>query len=248
MGYSISDTFSSTHPLAMSLAQRIFVVVVLELCYVVARRIVLHYLPWSSFEAEAVSTVLRLITAGACWYFFRSLILSRVPNQAALRNPLLAVALLLFLSIPVLVGRYELSAPVAWMFAIASLFVAIKEEFLFRGIVQNLLVQKLGAVKAIFLTSIVFTVWHIGVWDFTPWIFTQIFIASVLLGTTYIYGGSMFFVVVIHTFYDALFSFTPLISEPLPANWGFMPLLASLLLVSYWARSSGRASIGTPHG
>lgn len=228
----------------MSLAHRLFVVVVLEIVYEVARRVVLNYLPWTSFEAEAISTVLRLITAGACWYLFRSLILSRVPNQASLRNPLLAVALLLFLSIPVLVGHYALSAPVAWMFAITSLVVAIKEEFLFRGIVQNLLGQKLGALKAILLTSLLFTIWHIGVWDFTPWVFSQIFVASVLLGTIYIYGGSMVVVVAIHTVYDALFSFTPLIPQPLPANWGFLPLLASLMVVSYWARSSGRASLG----
>ena len=231
----------------MSLAHRLAIVVVLELVYVVARRFVLQYLPWSSFEAEAISTVLRLITAGACWYLFRSLILSRFPNQAALRNPLLAVALLLLLSIPVLVGNYAHSSPVAWMFAITSLFVAIKEEFLFRGIVQNLLDQKLGTLKAILLTSMVFTIWHIGVWDFTPWAFSQIFVASVLLGAVYIYGGSMFVVVAIHAAYDALFSFAPLIPQPLPENWGFLPLLASLLVVSYWAWSIGRENLGTSH-
>lgn len=226
----------------MSLAHRLFVVLILEIIYVGARRVVLHSLPWSSFEAEAISTVLRVITAGACWYLFRPLIMSRSSNQAALRSPLLAVGLLLFLSIPVLIGHYVLSATVAWMFAFASVFVAIKEEFLFRGIVQNLLGQKLGSLKAILLTSIVFTVWHIGVWNFTPWVFSQIFVASVILGTVYIYGGSMVVVVVIHAIYDAMFSFTPWIPQPLPENFGFLPLLAALLVVSYWARSRGRAS------
>ncbi len=92
----------------MSLARRLFVVLILEIVYVVARRVVLHSLPWSSFEAEAISTVLRVITAGACWYLFRPIILSRSSNQAALRSPLLVVGLLLFLSIPVLIGHYVL--------------------------------------------------------------------------------------------------------------------------------------------
>jgi membrane protease YdiL (CAAX protease family) len=232
----------------MSFARRLFIVIVLELVYVVVRRFSLHYFPWSSFEAEAIATVLRLITAGVYWHLFRPLILSRVPNHAALRNPLLAVGLLLLLSIPVLMGHYALSAPIAWLFAITSLFVAIKEEFLFRGIVQNLLGQKLGAWKAICLTSFVFTIWHMGVWDLTLWVFSQKFVASVLLGTIYIYGGSIVVVVAIHALYDALFSFTPLIPQPLPENWGFLPLVASLLVVSYWALSSGRASFGALSG
>jgi len=108
--------------------------------------------------------------------------------------------------------------------------------------------QKLGALKAIVLTSTAFTVWHIGIWDFSPWVFSQIFVASVLLGTIYICGGSMFVVVAIHAAYDALFSFTPLIPQPLPENWGFLPLLASLLVVSYWAWSSGRVNQAVSHG
>jgi membrane protease YdiL (CAAX protease family) len=232
----------------MSLVHRLFIVLTLEFVYFVARRVVLQHFPWSSFEAEAIVTVLRVITAGACWYLFRSLIASRATNQAALRSPLLAVGLLLFLSIPILVGRYELSTPVAWLFAFASIVVAIKEEFLFRGIVQNLLTQKLGPLRAILLTSIAFTLSHIGVWDFTPWIVSQIFIGSVILGTVYIYGGSMAVVVAIHAIYDAIFSFTPLISQPLPTNMGFVPLFAALLLVSHWARSSKGANFDVSRG
>jgi membrane protease YdiL (CAAX protease family) len=102
------------------------------------------------------------------------------------------------------------------MFAATSFFVAIKEEFLFRGIVQNLLTQRLGPSKAILSTSVAFTLSHVGVPEFTLWVFSQIFVASVILGTVYIYGGSIFVVVAIHAVYDAIFSFTPLIAQPLP--------------------------------
>jgi membrane protease YdiL (CAAX protease family) len=234
--------------LTMSVAHRLYIVFVLEIVYFVGRRVSLHLFPWSSFEAEAIDSAMRLITASVYWYLFRSLIASGTVNQSALRSPLLAVGLLSFMCIPVLVGHYALSPPVAWMFAATSFFVAIKEEFLFRGIVQNLLTQRLGPSKAILSTSVAFTLSHVGVPEFTLWVFSQIFVASVILGTVYIYGGSIFVVVAIHAVYDAIFSFTPLIAQPLPQNLGFLPLLAALLVVLCWARSSKRASFGLAQG
>ncbi|MFZ2523727.1 MAG: CPBP family intramembrane glutamic endopeptidase [Candidatus Ferrigenium altingense] len=233
----------------MSLTRRLVIVAAIELAFVIATRIVLHYFPWSSVEAESIRSVLRLTTAAAYWWLLRPLILSRTPNPLALRSSVLATGLLLFLSIPVLVGHYQLSAPTALLFAIASVPVAIKEEFLFRGIIQNLLAQRFGALKAVLITSTIFTAWHLGVWEFTPWVFSQIFFASVLLGLIYIYSGSIAFVMAIHAIYDALFSFTPLVSASLSENWGFLPLLASVAIVSYWAWGIGRATQGVPsHG
>lgn len=46
--------------------------------------------------------------------------------------------------------------------------------------------------------------------------------------------------IVIHTIYDALFSLPPLLSAPFSQNIGFVPLLASVALILYWA------SDGTP--
>jgi len=69
------------------------------------------------------------------------------------------MGLLLLLSIPVLVGQYELASHVAILFALTNIPVTVKEEFLFRGIVQNLLLEKLGSVNAILLTSAIFTLW-----------------------------------------------------------------------------------------
>lgn len=220
----------------MSLKHCLFIVAVLELSFVVATRVVLHHFPWSSVEAESIRTVLRLATATAYWGLLRSLILSRIPSQAVIRSPLLAMGLLLFLSIPVLVGHYQLPAPVAILFAVASLPVAIKEEFLFRGIIQNLLAQKMGVYKGVLATSVIFTAWHLGVWEFTPWVVAQIFFASILLGLVYVRSGSITFVIAIHAIYDALFSFSPLVSSPLSPNWGFLPLLTAVALVVYWAQ------------
>ena len=126
-----------------------------------------------------------------------------------------------------------------------SVAVAVKEEFLFRGILQNLLARRDRPITSILLTSIVFTVWHVGVWDPTVWTFSQIFFASILLGIIYFRSGSIAAVIVLHAAYDAIFSFTPLISSPLNENWGFAPLLSAVALVIYWAyRAKGQSLRG----
>lgn len=221
----------------MSLTRRLVIIAIVELIFVVATRLTLHYFSWKSVEAESIRTALRILTAIAYWWLMKPMILSRKPDLPALLSLPFAIGLLLFLSIPVLVGRYELEHHIAVMFALTSVPVAVKEEFLFRGIVQNLLLEKLGAAKAILLTSIVFTVWHVGTWNPSLWVFSQIFLASVLLGLLYIRSGSILLVIVIHAVYDALFSFTPLISVPLNENWGFIPLVGSVALAIYWAYS-----------
>ena len=217
----------------MSVARRVVVVVIIELLFVVATRLVLHYYSWQSVEAESIRTVLRIATA--IWWLLKPLILSQKPNLRSTLKSSLVMGLLLLLSIPVLVGQYELARHVAILFALTSIPVAVKEEFLFRGIVQNLLLEKLGSVKATLLTSVIFTLWHVGVWSPTFWTFGQIFLVSVLLGLVYVGSRSIMVVIVIHAVYDALFSFTPLMPTPLDANWGFIPLFGSVAFVIYWA-------------
>lgn len=233
----------------MSLTQRILVVAAIESAYFIATRVVLHYLPWSSVEAEAIRTILRLATAVAYWWLARPLILSRTPIWNALRNPFFVIGMLLFMSVPVLIGQYKLAAPVALLFAVTSVPVAFKEEFLFRGIVQNLLTQKLGVLKAVFATSIIFTAWHVGAWQFSVGSFAQIFLASVVLGVIYVSSGSILAAIVIHAIYDALFSFSPFLPNPLPGIFGFLPLLASACFFFCWFQLMGMSGrIATSHG
>ena len=225
----------------MNLTRCLVIVAVTELLFVVATRIVLHYYSWSSLGAESIRTVLRIVTATIYWMMLRPLILSRASNPSAFLSPLLIVGLLLFLLIPLVVGHYNLTAPVALMFAVTSIPVAVKEEFLFRGIIQNLLTDKFGFVNSVVFTSALFTAWHIGVWQPTFWAFAQIFLASILLGIVYMYSGSIFAVIIIHATYDALFSFPSLLAVPLNENWGFIPLLSAVALVFYWALGTKRA-------
>lgn len=219
----------------MSPTRIVLLVAFTELFFVGATRLVLHYYPWSSFEGELIRTALRVVTALIYWGMLKSLILSRKPDFSSFRNAPVLLGLVLFLSIPPLIGRYGLDHPTAMLFAVTSLVVAVKEEFLFRGIIQNLLVARFGPLKAVLITSVFFTAWHIGVWTPSLWIFAQIFFASVLLGLVYLRSGSIAAVVLLHAAYDAVFSFTPLMAHPMNENWGFFPLLGSVALVSVWA-------------
>ncbi|MFZ4703485.1 MAG: CPBP family intramembrane glutamic endopeptidase [Candidatus Methylumidiphilus sp.] len=219
----------------MNLTRCLVVVVVTELLSLAIARLLLHFYEPMSFQVESIRTVLRIATASIYWWLMRPLILSRTTNTSTFRSPLLIFGLFLFLLVPAVVGHYNLSPPLAIFFAVTSVPVAVKEEFLFRGIVQNLLAEKFGFVKSVLFTSTLFTAWHIGAMEPTVWTFSQIFLASILLGVLYVHSGSILAAIVIHTAYDALFSFTPMLSAPLNENWGFVPLLASVALVSFWA-------------
>jgi len=218
----------------MSLTRRLLLVAVIELAYMAGTRAAIHYFSGNSLEAEAIRTALRLGSAAAYWWLFKPLILSRTPDLAALRSPYLALALLVFLCVPVLTGADKMGR-LAIVFAITAIPVGIKEEILFRGIVQNLLVERLGAAKAIVLTSAVFTVWHIGVWAFDPFVYTQMFLAGLLLGAVYLRSGSLLLVIAIHALFDALYSLSPFLSAPISQNWGYALLSAAVVLAIYWS-------------
>jgi membrane protease YdiL (CAAX protease family) len=223
-----------------TLAHSLLIVVFVELLFVFATRVVLHYFPWTSLEAESIRTAMRIATAALYWWLLKPLILSRTPDPASLTHPLLLFALLIFLAIPVLVGHYALRPAVAMMFAVSSIPVGIKEEFLFRGIMQNLLTERFGVLKGILVTSTIFTLWHVGVWEPSLWTFGEIFLASMIIGLIYVRSGSIAAVIVLHAVYDAIYCFTPLMTPPLQENWGFVPMLAALALVAVWARRNGR--------
>lgn len=222
----------------MSLKQRLLVVVAVELLYMVGSRLAIHYYSAESFSAELIRTALRIATALIYWQLMKPLILSKKASFDSVRVAPLAIGMLALFAIPVLVGNYALSTSLALLFALTSIPVAIKEEFLFRGIVQNLLETRYGQMRAVFYASVIFTAWHIGTWEPSVWTFSQIFFVGLVLGLVYVRTGSIWAAIVLHTLYDAVFSFTPLVRPPLDQNWGFIPLAIAVVAVIYWAQAS----------
>lgn len=230
----------------MGLRGRLALVVLVEALYMAASRGVQAHFGWSSIEGEFLRTAMRIATAAVYWGLFRELILARAPNLAVLRGPLPLAGLLLFVSIPVLVGNYGLDRQLAALFALTSIPVAIKEELLFRGIAQNLLEARFGAAKAVGFASAIFTAWHIGVVEPSVAGFVQIFLASVVLGVVYLRSRSLMAAIAMHAAYDALFSFSPLLPKPLGEAWGLAPLLGSAALLLLWAwRDRGQSAAST---
>lgn len=213
------------------------IVILLETLFFIATRLVLRYYPWSSMEAELIRTVLRIGTALVYWRLYKTLILSRQPDLSVLVQPQLAIGILLLAMAVFLTGNYHLPTQLALLFALTSIPVAIKEEIVFRGIVQNLLTKKYGIVIGVILASAVFLVAHIGVIPTSLSSFSSIFIYGLLFGFIYIRSGSILVVIIVHAAYDAIWSFSPFISAPLDAKYSLIPLLGSLTFVLYWARS-----------
>lgn len=199
----------------------------------VATRLVIHYLPMFSAGAEMLRTGLRLGMAYACWWWLQPLLLSRQPSLEQLKKPLLWLATVLFCLVPSLTGQWGLQKDLVVLFALTSFAVGLKEEFLFRGVIQNVLIPRLGLAWALVLTSAVFTLWHTGLVSPAPWNLTFIFLASLFLGLVYVRTGSIWLVVGLHALYDLVYALTPLLAKPYPMIVGFFLLLGALALACY---------------
>lgn len=195
----------------MALRNRLLFVAGIEMIYWAATRIALQIFNWDTLEAEFLRLALRCFTALTCWWLVSDVIFSRVarPGEMAKAPSLAGVALLIGAAFTM--PHPTLEPAFAVLFGIGSIAVALKEEFLFRGVVQNLLQSRFGFTKAVLITTIAFTVWHYGAVPNTRWQFAQIFLASVVIGIIYVRTGNIWVAVGLHTAYDAVFALPTLV-------------------------------------
>jgi len=87
------------------------------------------------------------------------------------------------------------------LFGVLTIVVAapILEELIFRGIIQEGLMQRLRPIMAIVVTSLLFGFIH-----FNPWQFTTAFILGLFIGWIYYYTRDIILVIAIH-FFNNLF-------------------------------------------
>jgi membrane protease YdiL (CAAX protease family) len=166
---------------------------------------------------------------------FRDLIIGRASNPTSAVHPLFVVAFLCLLLEPLLSGNYGLSdTTTKTVFAFTGIAVAIHEEVVFRGVLQNLLEQKSGRVVAVVISSAVFTLYHYGAQPFTPLTLVSLFAAGCMLGLLYSVTGSLVLVIGIHALDDAVWAFSPFLAEPLPQVIGVGFMLFALLATVAW--------------
>lgn len=220
--------------------------VLLELAYALGTRVWLkrHF---DGIELELYTTAIRLVSAACYWLLFRDLLRSRAPRLASARSPLFALGLAVAALVPILVGDWALADRTMQItFALTSVAVGLREEIVYRGVVQNLLETRMGWLGAILVSNVVFTLYHYGAWPFTPDYVLEFFLVGGVMGLVYYGTGSLWLAVAAHSIYDALWSFTPILVPPLAKGWGMgLEALAFLLLV-LWARKtrSARSAAG----
>ena len=213
---------------------------VVELTYCIVTRTWLRA-HFEGIELELWTTAGRLASLVVFLLLFRSLIFSRSPKPNEAAHPLALGAIALVLLTPVAVGNYALpNTATQVVFAVASLAVALKEEALYRGVLQNIIETRYGLLASIVVSNLVFTLYHYGAQPFTLLNLTEIFAAGCILGLLYARTGSLGLVVGLHAVNDAIWSFTPLLSSPLPRPLGSTLLLAALGLCVMWAVRSNR--------
>ena len=220
--------------------------VILEFAYALGTRVGLKQF-YEGIELELYTTAIRLLSAGCYWWLFRDLLRSRAPRVASCGNPLFALGLVLVALVPVLVGDWGLDGRATQVtFALTSVAVGLREEILYRGVLQNLLERRAGWFGAIVLSNIVFTLYHYGAWPFTPDYVLEFFLVGGAMGLIYVGTGSLWLTIVAHSIYDALWSFTPILATPLGKGWGMGLEAVAFALLAVWAWKTRNAGALRP--
>ena len=219
--------------------------IAVELSYVLLARVVVSKFGMYTLDAEYFRTPARLILIVLYWVLFRDLLTSKKLTPQQVSQPPFLAALVLFVSVPLLVGNLSyMDATTKSVYAAGSLIVALREEFLFRGLIQNLLSRRIGDGAAILLTTFVFTLWHVGVIPLLWFSYVQVIVAGLLMGIIYAKTRNLWLVVAIHALYDALWSLTPIFDGPIvPYRYGIFLLCLSLAGVAWWGWQTIRPNL-----
>jgi membrane protease YdiL (CAAX protease family) len=190
-------------------------------------------------ELELLKSLLRLGSALAYWWLFRDLILSRRPRREQLVHPLFSIGILVVLLVPVLVGKVEApNMTTRVVFALTSVVVAVREEFFYRGVLQNVLARSFSLPMALITSNVVFTLYHYGPHPFLLYRILEYFSMGCVMGLIYFGSGSMLAAIVVHATYDAAWTFSPYFSKPLPDPWSTLFYAAGMAIFVLWASTS----------
>lgn len=217
----------------MTLKNKLILAVIVELLYIAGSRYVTSTFDTYTPNSEYLRTLLRAFSVIAYYFLFKDYILSFTPNYKFIKSPYIGLSLLLFFITPLLVGNlYFMGDYTRVLFAVTSIVVGLREELVFRVLIQNNLESKIGSIYAICITSMIFTAWHYGAIPNEWFAFGQVFINSLLIGFVYSATKSFILVVTMHAIYDALWSLTPVYQNVVNINWGFVPLMAAMLITA----------------
>ncbi|MGK0173182.1 MAG: membrane protease YdiL (CAAX protease family) [Gammaproteobacteria bacterium] len=224
---------------------RLLLAVGIEILYAISTRSWLGDYA-TGIELELYVSAVRAITALVYWVLFQDIIAARTSRQVSSKHPSLWLGMGVVCLAPLVSGDWALpDQKTQLVFAATSLVVAVREEILYRGVLQNILEQRLGWWGAIIITNIIFTLYHYGAWPFTPQNVLEFFFVGSLVSVLYWATGSLLLPIVFHAVYDALWCFTPLHASPWAWGWGAGAQILGVVILLAWILSSVTANHNT---
>ena len=223
--------------MSRAMLTRLGIAVAVEVSYALITR---AWLPSSELgirERELAITAIRGLTVPIYCVLFLDVIRSRRKLPSIAPTLLFSLGILVVLLAPMVTGdwRQPARATRVW-FLIASLVVAVREEVVYRGVLQTLLERRMGWIAAVGVSNLAFVAYHYGAWTFTPFRVLTVFLVGSVLGILYRGTGSLRVPIVVHAAYEALASVSPLVSDPLPRVWATAFQLAALTALVLWLR------------
>jgi membrane protease YdiL (CAAX protease family) len=199
---------------------------VLELAYWVPARLLNLFYHGGAIEKELIWTALRLVSAAAVYGCFRTVIWPPGEKREGRIGWMVVAAGAAVMGLAALVAQDNFNYPVNVVFAVTSMAVGLREEMVYRGVLQRVLTERYGLWAALVMSNVVFIFYHWGALPFTPYNVWQFFAMGTILGLMYHQTKSLGLVVGVHAAYDAVQCFTPLVAQPLGRGWAALILLA----------------------
>jgi membrane protease YdiL (CAAX protease family) len=203
----------------------------LELAYWVPARLLVRYYHGGEIQTELIWTAIRLASAVAVYLCFRKVIWPGGEQQKIRIDWVVIVSGVAFVLMPALTQDDQITFPANVVFALTSLAVGLREEMVYRGVLQRILTSRWGLPAALVISNICFIFYHYGALPFTPYNVFQFFTAGTILGLIYHRTNSLACVIVLHAAYDAIECFTPLLHPPLSLGWAVGILMAILMFL-----------------
>lgn len=205
-----------------SVTNKIFLIFVIELCYYIFKIEVYDYRLLHPILVEVGIDLFRIFESILMWLMFggwlktqqQPLLLSvksikkniGYGERFAAKQELNSFYLMLILMFLGLTYADYTFGTLNIYLAFSSIFVAIREELLFRGIFLGLMIQKTKRpVLSLWISSLLFTVWHVSSLFHAQYF--VIFLYGLMLGLTYMRFKSLKLVIAIHFAIDVVAAF-----------------------------------------
>ncbi len=221
----------------IELRWRLLFVIVVQLIYMVASRIIEREAD-SFAEEEILRTPWRIGAAILFWIAMRDVLTRPVRRPETLRSRPFLIGLAFMMAAPALAFDHQLPAYDEFILAVTAIPVGFAEELFARGIVQTLCVARWGAWRGVAISTGVFTAYHLGVAPGGEFILNYVSIAlgGLLFGLIYLKSGSLLAVIILHDLYDALISL-PRVFGAASEDLGIILEAIAVLYLLIWTTS-----------